>query len=162
MLSVLLSGAVLLAAGQAEPTFYLTCSVKSGPAVKLGEIYVKPPRNQEELAEHVFQAGVLSLVLPPSETWEVNLAEGAVKPVGSNFTAAYKVTTPTHTRIEGTTPVREGHFSVLDINRVDGTMRVTSHNSEATMREWADKHGKRLPPFWTWTLTCARSEKPRL
>jgi hypothetical protein len=99
MLSVLLSGALLLAAGQGEPAFYLTCSIKSGPDVKLGAIYSKPPRNQEQLAEHVFQAGILSLVLPPAETWEVNLTEGAAKPVGSNFTAAYKVTAPMSTAV---------------------------------------------------------------
>jgi hypothetical protein len=41
-------------------------------------------------------------------------------------------------------------------------MRITSYNSEATMREWEVKHGKRLPPFWTWIMNCTRSEAPRL
>jgi hypothetical protein len=63
MLSVLLSGALLMVAGQGEPAFYLTCSIKSGPDVKLGAIYSKPPRNQEELAEHVFQAGILTRLI---------------------------------------------------------------------------------------------------
>jgi hypothetical protein len=140
---------------------YLTCQVKEPPSVTVAELYRVPPLNHDALAMDLFKQGLVSLMEPPPETWEVDRVQKLIKAGPGNWSWTFNNAGFGTSEITGSLTTSGGTFISVTFNRISGVAETTIMRTDAASEAWRKEHGKPLPPTWTWKQQCTASQSPR-
>ncbi|WP_293922163.1 hypothetical protein [Sphingobium sp. UBA5915] len=144
---------------QAE-TIYLSCQQVSKPKFGPADLFAKPPADQDQVIQAIYEAGFAGFVVDPPETWAVDLSEGTIKSPGDG--RAYQITRVTDTEITGSFVSENKNIFLWGLNRINGTVAVTNTLRAEDQKEWKAKHGKLFPILWMWSQKCNASDQPAM
>ena len=137
---------------------YLTCKVTKSHTVAIADVYRVPPRDGMAMAKDVLEGGVVSLMEPPPETWVVDRSQRSIKAGPGSWHWTFSNASFGANEISGSLRTGGGSLIWVSINRITGNVETTYFVTDAQNADWQKKHGKPLPPSWTWTQRCAASQ----
>ena len=161
MIGVAFAAALAGLSQELPDKLYLTCRMTASPEVTVAELYRVLPLDRDAFAMDLFKHGLVSLMEPPPETWEADRAQRVIKAGPGNWHWTFSNAAFGTSEISGSLKTSGGTFISVTFNRISGIAETTIMRTDADSEAWRKKHGKPLPPAWTWKQQCTASQSPR-
>lgn len=161
MIGVAFAAALAGLSDEFPDKLYLTCRMTAPPEVTVAELYRVLPRDRDAFAMDLFKHGLVSLMEPPPETWEVDRSQQLIKAGPGNWKWTFEHAGFGTSEIRGSLTTSGGTFISVTFNRISGVAETTIMRTETVSEAWRKEHGKPLPNTWTWKQQCTASQSPR-